>query len=65
MSPRGINLGDGAWMCDPSGDADYPDHANARLVYERLSSGTMPPDAPWPAAQTKQFRQWMEAGFGP
>ena len=37
----------------------------AELVYERLLDGTMPCDAPWPAAWTELFRRWTLTGHRP
>lgn len=65
MTRRGVLLNDAAWMCDAAGDANYPDHAHARLVYERLTDGTMPPDGVWPAGDLATFKQWMDEGFQP
>lgn len=52
-------------MTDPAGDAAYPEHAHAHHVYARLADGTMPPDAPWPAAAVALFKSWMDLGFQP
>ncbi len=61
-------LGSADFMCDPAGNADYPDHAHARQTYARLTSED--PDlrmprggAPWSAAKISIFRQWMDDGF--
>ena len=53
MKPAGIRLDDPAWMCVP---------ANAQKVYGAVSTGKMPPDAPWPADRVSLFKRWMEAG---
>lgn len=53
MQTAGVKLGDPAWMCVP---------ANAQSVYEQLSSGHMPPDAPWPPDRISLFKKWMDAG---
>ena len=68
MAGRGIPLDDFAYMSDPAGDADYPDHANARHVYGRLTGAEtpqMPPDVPgrWNAAYLTLYQQWMTDGF--
>ena len=43
---------------------NYQDvRAHAQAILERLSSGTMPCDAPWPAEQIALFRRWVEAGM--
>jgi hypothetical protein len=28
-----------------------------------VSSGEMPPDAPWPPEWVSLFKEWMDAGF--
>jgi hypothetical protein len=53
MKPAGVALDDPAWMCVA---------ANARKVYGAVSSGKMPPDAPWPAERVALFKKWMDAG---
>jgi hypothetical protein len=53
MKPAGVLLDDAAWMCAP---------ANAAKVYGAVSTGKMPPDAPWPAEKVSKFKQWMDAG---
>ena len=53
MKPAGIALDDPAWMCIP---------ANAHLVYGAVSTGKMPPDAPWPPAHVSLFKTWIDAG---
>jgi hypothetical protein len=52
MKP-GIPLDDPAWMCVP---------ANAQKVYGAVSTGKMPPDAPWPEDRVSLFKKWMDAG---
>jgi hypothetical protein len=37
--------------------------AHAQAILERLSSGTMPCDGPWPQEQIALFRRWVEAGM--
>jgi hypothetical protein len=54
MRNAGVNLDDFAWMSVP---------ANAQSVYEQVSSGAMPPDAPWPADRVALFKKWMDAGY--
>jgi hypothetical protein len=39
--------------------------ANAESIYERLAAGTMPCDAPWPAADVERFRAWIDSGLPP
>ncbi|WP_218827374.1 MoaF-related domain-containing protein [Caballeronia sordidicola] len=53
MTRRGVPLSDSSWMCNP-------DHA--KKVYAKLSSGEMPPDAPWPPQQIELFNQWIVEG---
>jgi hypothetical protein len=52
MKPAGIALDDPAWMCVL---------ANAQLVYGAVSTGKMPPDAPWAASHVATFKEWMDA----
>ncbi len=40
--------------------ADVAEHAEA--ILEALSSGKMPCDGPWPAAQVQMFQRWVDAG---
>ena len=37
----------------------------AHAILRRLENGSMPCDEPWPAEQTKLFKQWMEEGMAP
>jgi hypothetical protein len=37
--------------------------ANAHSVFNVVSSGEMPPDAPWPPEKVSIFKEWMDAGF--
>lgn len=53
MGPAGIKLDDSAWMCLP---------ANAQNVYDQISTGRMPPDAPWPPDRISLLKKWMDAG---
>jgi hypothetical protein len=54
MRSMGVDLDDFAWMRIP---------ANAELVYREVSSGSMPPDTPWPADRVSLFKRWMDAGY--
>lgn len=54
MENAGVHLGDAAWMSVSS---------NAHSVYEQVSAGTMPPDAPWPPDRVSLFKRWMDEGF--
>jgi hypothetical protein len=53
MKPGGVHLDDPAWMCV---------EANAQSVYDSVSTGSMPPDAPWPQDRVSLFKRWMDAG---
>ena len=55
MRKGGVKLDDAAWMCVP---------ANAKLVYDSVSAGTMPPDAPWAADRVSLFKSWTHS-FSP
>lgn len=70
MTTQGIRIGDGPWMCDPSPKYDFPDHGNARHVYERLTRkagapGQMPPGRKWAQGWLDTYQQWMTEGFDP
>lgn len=70
MAGFGIDLGDYAWMSDPAGDAEFPDHANSRGVHERLlpdaGAGRMPKNGPyWDEGKITTFEKWMDEGFSP
>jgi hypothetical protein len=54
MGPSGVRLDDPAWMCVA---------ANAQAVYDAVSNGSMPPDAPWPDERVKTFKKWMDEGL--
>lgn len=54
MSKAGVRLDDPAWMCVS---------ANAQTVYDQVSAGSMPPDAPWSQDHVSLFKEWMEAGY--
>jgi hypothetical protein len=54
MAPAGVRLDDPAWMCVA---------ANAQTVYHAVSTGAMPPDAPWTEERVKMFKSWMDEGF--
>lgn len=54
MGPAGVRLDDPAWMRVPS---------NAQSVYHAVSTGAMPPDAPWAEERVKTFKAWMDEGF--
>jgi hypothetical protein len=65
MTPRGVQLGNPDWMCDPAPAFGFPDYGNARRVYSALSRGVMPPDGKWPQDQLDIFKQWITDGFNP
>lgn len=54
MSPGGVLLDDPEWMRVA---------ANAQAVYHAVSTGSMPPDAPWSEEQVKTFKTWMDEGL--
>ena len=60
MSPLGVSLDDYAYMSQPE---------NASVVYERVSSGSMPPgnsgEEPWSVDTVQLFKQWMDDGYSP
>jgi hypothetical protein len=60
MSFAGVSLDDYAYMSQP---------ANADAVYERVSTGTMPPrdsgEQPWPQEKVQLFKAWMDGGYEP
>jgi len=49
-----------SWLFDLWRVEDVRNHADA--ILSRLEDGSMPCDAPWPEAQLKRFRSWIEAG---
>jgi hypothetical protein len=65
MNRKGVKLSDPVWMQNLAGDAKYADHANARLVFEHLQAGDMPPDGAWPADWLTSYQSWMNGGFQP
>jgi hypothetical protein len=65
MAPKGIELGDADWMCDPSPSDEFADHANARRVFAALSDGFMPPDGAWQKDWLDTYARWMTDGFQP
>ena len=69
MSRMGGALDAYAYMGDPASSDIFPDHANARNVFARLT-GALVPQMPkggpfWPAEQIELFQQWMDDGFAP
>ena len=65
MRPRHILIDDQAWMCDPASGYGYGDHGKARHVFDRITAGDMPPDAPWSAAWVATYQAWIDGGFLP
>lgn len=65
MAPKGVLLGSAEWMCDPAGNDEFADHANARRVYGALSTGFMPPGHKWSRDWLDSFDSWMTDGFKP
>jgi len=39
--------------------------SNADDIYDAISAGRMPPNAPWPPDKTALFKQWMTDGYQP
>jgi len=56
MTPKGVRLGDSAWMCNAQ---------HAQRVYAQLAGGTMPPDGAWPGDNVAKFKSWMDEGCNP
>jgi hypothetical protein len=56
MARPGVLLDNYAYMSQP---------ANAQTVYDQLSEGKMPPDAPWPQTHVALFKSWMDGGRQP
>ena len=54
MKPAGVHLDDAAWMSVQE---------NAQKVLHAVTSGAMPPDAPWPKERVALLRPWINAGF--
>lgn len=50
-----------SWAFDLSSYEDVSEHAEA--IYDRLSDGTMPCDAPWAEEDIERFRQWIDGGM--
>jgi hypothetical protein len=66
-----VLLDEYTYMSNAAGDDTFPDHANARNVYDALSPKPpnlpyMPPGGPyWSPQQLQLFNQWMTDGFQP
>lgn len=69
MNGFGVHLADYGYMSAPAGDGKFPDHANARHVYARLTGDEtprMPDGGPfWQQPQLDLYQQWMDCGFQP
>ena len=65
MERHHIQLGDGAWMCNAAAGFDFGDHGNARVVFSRLSDGSMPLDGAWPQGWIDTYQAWIDGGFQP
>jgi len=69
MTQRGVKLADFQYMSDATGDADSPDHANARHVLARVTGQElprMPLGAPaWTNEKIDSLRQWIDCGCPP
>jgi len=66
MKPHGVLLDDYVFMSNARGDGKFPDHANARRVFDSLATEWMPLGGPyWSAEQLSSFQQWMDDGFQP
>lgn len=67
MAAQGVQLSDYGYMSDAVGNGQYPDHANARHVFDRLSgreTPRMPSGGPyWSQPQLDRFQAWMDGGF--
>ena len=61
MKPHGVMLDDYTYMSDASNV-----HANAQVVFDQLSSQSMPPGGPfWTPDQLALFTAWMQGGYHP
>lgn len=65
MTPRHMLIGESDWMCDAAAGFGFPDHGNARHVFQRISNGSMPPDGRWSQAWMDTYQGWMTGGFQP
>ena len=56
-------------LLQSGGDLDLWDCAsvkkNGQAIYDNVSSGHMPPGAPWPAEQINNFFSWWKQGTCP
>lgn len=60
MSFAGVSLDDYSYMSEPD---------NANGVYEKVSTGAMPPgdsgERPWSPDEVGLFKAWMDGGYQP
>jgi hypothetical protein len=67
MGGRGIDLTSYIYMSDPTGDANYQDHANARHVFAHLKGDEkprMPMGGPfWNEVALSTYENWINDGF--
>jgi hypothetical protein len=68
MRGQSVFLDDYTYISDASGDAFYPDHCNARHIFNRLSGTTEGRRMPlgglyWTAQMLGTFDAWMLGGF--
>jgi hypothetical protein len=67
MNGQGVELTSYTYMSDPTGDATYPDHANARRVLARLRGDEkprMPMGGPfWTDDALNTYQSWLDGGF--
>jgi hypothetical protein len=67
MRGKGVDLTSYDYLSDPTGDAMYPDHANARHVLARLKGDEMPRmpiGGPyWDDGALGVYESWMAEGF--
>jgi len=59
---RAKDLGSMSFAFDLGSYDDVSD--NADVILERLRSGTMPCDGPWPPERVDLFERWIKTGKG-
>jgi len=50
-----------AWAVDLASYDDVKAHADG--IFDRVSTGKMPCDGPWPPEHSALFRKWMDQGY--
>lgn len=69
MKTRNVLLIEYAYMSDPAGDADWPDHANAKHVLARLKGDEVPQmprgAPPWAPPKIAILEAWIGDGYLP